>query len=203
MAYISSNANRWYVGQESAYGQVPAITPGEPDSRSQADGATAAGEKSAQGQDRQPDVAGSAGGDAAADHVRHDVLHEGLAGSYDIAVARAPLSRPQWARLASYGRGTRPAWAARYRASYSLAPMVWRRDRRLRRRRNPVCRGDRRCADSYLECAAFGCARRGRADSGRRRPTTSRYELPSVSIFDYWDPSTAVQRVLCGAAVDG
>jgi hypothetical protein len=27
-------------------------------------------------------------------------------------------------------------------------------------------------------------------------------ELPSVSIFDYWDPSSAVQRVLCGAAVN-
>ena len=27
-------------------------------------------------------------------------------------------------------------------------------------------------------------------------------ELPSASIFDYWDPATAVQRLLCGAAVD-
>lgn len=27
-------------------------------------------------------------------------------------------------------------------------------------------------------------------------------ELPSVSIFDYWSPETAVQRVLCGAAVN-
>ena len=27
-------------------------------------------------------------------------------------------------------------------------------------------------------------------------------QLPSLSIFDYWDPSTAVQRVLCGAGVD-
>jgi len=26
--------------------------------------------------------------------------------------------------------------------------------------------------------------------------------LPSLSIFDYWSPSTAVQRILCGAAVD-
>src|SRR5579862_1084392 len=26
MAYISSNANRWYVAQESAYGQVPGIS---------------------------------------------------------------------------------------------------------------------------------------------------------------------------------
>jgi hypothetical protein len=26
--------------------------------------------------------------------------------------------------------------------------------------------------------------------------------LPSASIFDYWSPSTAVQRLLCGAAVD-
>jgi hypothetical protein len=27
-------------------------------------------------------------------------------------------------------------------------------------------------------------------------------ELPSVSLFDYWDPSTAVQRLLCGTAVN-
>jgi hypothetical protein len=27
-------------------------------------------------------------------------------------------------------------------------------------------------------------------------------ELPSASIFDYWDPATAVHRLLCGAAVD-
>jgi hypothetical protein len=27
-------------------------------------------------------------------------------------------------------------------------------------------------------------------------------ELPSASIFDYWTPATAVQRLLCGAAVD-
>jgi hypothetical protein len=27
-------------------------------------------------------------------------------------------------------------------------------------------------------------------------------ELPSVSIFDYWDPADAVQRLLCGAAID-
>jgi hypothetical protein len=26
--------------------------------------------------------------------------------------------------------------------------------------------------------------------------------LPSVSLFDYWSPATAVQRLLCGAAVD-
>ena len=31
------------------------------------------------------------------------------------------------------------------------------------------------------------------------RPAT---ELPSVSIFDYWSPATAVQRLLSGAAVD-
>ena len=27
-------------------------------------------------------------------------------------------------------------------------------------------------------------------------------DLPSASIFDYWDPSTAVQRILNGAAMD-
>ncbi len=28
------------------------------------------------------------------------------------------------------------------------------------------------------------------------------FDLPSVSIYDYWTPATAVQRILCGAAVD-
>lgn len=28
------------------------------------------------------------------------------------------------------------------------------------------------------------------------------YELPSVSVFDYWDPATAVQRILTGGTVD-
>ena len=40
----------------------------------------------------------------------------------------------------------------------------------------------------------------------RRSAATVTYapatELPSVSIFDYWSPATAVQRLLCGAAVD-
>jgi len=27
-------------------------------------------------------------------------------------------------------------------------------------------------------------------------------QLPSVSVFDYWSPATAVQRILCGAGVD-
>jgi hypothetical protein len=27
-------------------------------------------------------------------------------------------------------------------------------------------------------------------------------ELPSASVFDYWDPATAVHRLLCGAAID-
>jgi hypothetical protein len=27
-------------------------------------------------------------------------------------------------------------------------------------------------------------------------------ELPSVSVFDYWSPATAVQRLMCGAAID-
>ncbi|HEV3334578.1 MAG TPA: hypothetical protein VG096_26500 [Bryobacteraceae bacterium] len=27
-------------------------------------------------------------------------------------------------------------------------------------------------------------------------------ELPSVSVYDYWSPNTAIQRMLCGAAID-
>jgi hypothetical protein len=42
--------------------------------------------------------------------------------------------------------------------------------------------------------------------AGETTGTTMTYflgkSLPSVSIFDYWSPEDAVQRVLCGAAVD-
>ena len=37
----------------------------------------------------------------------------------------------------------------------------------------------------------------------RRRPSIlPSTVLPSASIFDFWSPSTAVQRLLCGAAID-
>jgi hypothetical protein len=46
----------------------------------------------------------------------------------------------------------------------------------------------------------------GNLEAGVRiGPTVSYFpatDLGSVSIFDYWDPSSAVQRILCGAAVN-
>jgi hypothetical protein len=42
--------------------------------------------------------------------------------------------------------------------------------------------------------------------AGARLSATVTYtpatELPSASVFDYWSPATAVQRLLCGAAID-
>src|SRR5690242_9246402 len=40
---------------------------------------------------------------------------------------------------------------------------------------------------------------RPRAERLRIRLAT---DLPSASIYDYWSPATAIQRLLCGAAVD-
>ena len=50
--------------------------------------------------------------------------------------------------------------------------------------------------------APFAATPQAGADAGATITYTPATELPSASIFDYWSPSTAVQRVLRGAAVD-
>ena len=49
--------------------------------------------------------------------------------------------------------------------------------------------------------APFSSAPGAGAAIGRTLTLTPATELPSVSIFDYWSPASAVQRILCGAAV--
>ena len=48
------------------------------------------------------------------------------------------------------------------------------------------------------ECAVLDGSRGGESDRSHRNYGLAS-ELPSVSLFDYWDPATAVQRVLSGA----
>jgi hypothetical protein len=50
--------------------------------------------------------------------------------------------------------------------------------------------------------APFSTAPGGGAELGTTCTYFPATELPSATIYDYWSPSTAVQRLLCGAAVD-
>jgi hypothetical protein len=50
--------------------------------------------------------------------------------------------------------------------------------------------------------APFAVAPTAGATAGSTITYTPATELPSATIFDYWSPATAVQRLLCGAAVD-
>ncbi len=50
--------------------------------------------------------------------------------------------------------------------------------------------------------APFTISPAGGATVGATTTYVPATELPSASIFDYWSPATAVQRLLCGAAVD-
>ena len=62
--------------------------------------------------------------------------------------------------------------------------------------------GDRGCADGTTERSVSGnagCRERALTATATYFPAT---ELKSVSIFDYWSPETAVQRLLSGAGVD-
>ena len=69
MAYISSIANRWYVGGESAYGQIPAIGP---TNRIPAVKLTAQQQREKsqrKDKDREPNVGGPAGRHATSDQL--------------------------------------------------------------------------------------------------------------------------------------
>ncbi|HEV2688471.1 MAG TPA: hypothetical protein VGV35_07945, partial [Bryobacteraceae bacterium] len=50
--------------------------------------------------------------------------------------------------------------------------------------------------------APLTAAQAGGAQTGPTATYSPAKDLKSVSIFDYWSPGTAVQRILCGAALD-
>ena len=173
----------------------------QPDSGAEADGPAATRGGAAEGQDGQPDVSRAAAGRPAADEFRAADVHDELAASggnpgygplFQAALGGAPLRSPA-GRVASSTAGGRLGFAAPHGLGAGQAVS---------------CGGEIRFVAAIVDAStvqlnapftvlpATGAAV---APTVTYVPAT---ELPSVSIFDYWDPATAVQRLLCGAAVD-
>jgi hypothetical protein len=201
MAYISSNANRFYTALESSFGTVGAITS---DNRIPALKLTV--QQQLDMKDRK-DKTGSrtfaglpAGGRRRTNFELQTYLTSwqksaagpGYGPMFEAALGGTPLH---------FGGGTVASSTAQGRLGFG-APHG------LVAGQAVVCNGEIRFAAAIVDGntiqlnAPFTVVPANGAQVGSTVTYAPATELPSATIFDYWSPSTAVQRLLCGAAVD-
>ena len=200
MSYISSNANRFYTALESAYGQVGR-------SRRQPDSGGEAGESHSNSRPSSGRTRREAGHSPAcrrrqaAHGFRPADVHDELAerSSRDRRTGRC--FRRRWGGADDLRGRNGGIQHDRRQAGLSGAARAGGGAGGGVRRRDPVRGGDRGREHGAAERAVHGTPAAGGAVAAAvtYAPAT---ELPSVSMFDYWTPATAVQRLLCGAAVD-
>jgi hypothetical protein len=200
-SYISSNANRFYTGLEASYGQVPAIA----------------------AQNRFPAVK------LTAKNQMEKATRKDKTGSRTFAGMPPGMRRQTSFDLTTYmtgwpGQSSGPPYGPLFQASLGAAPaafaggvsaagsggttLVFAAPHGLATSQAVSCGGELRFVTAIVNQttvqvnAPFSSAP---VPGSQISPTVSYFpatELPSVSIFDYWDPATAVQRLLCGAAVN-
>jgi hypothetical protein len=202
MAYISSNANRWYVGSESAYGQVPAMAPGN---RIPAVHLTAQQQRA---KSQRQDKTGSRTWQGVPPGMR-------LQTSFDMTTYMRdwpdPATFPSHGPLFEAAMGAPGVlWAGNTAAAGCTASSIaFATAHGLTPGQAITSSGEIRFvasvtnAQTVVLSAPFSVAPAVGGVISQTATYSPAEQLPSVSIFDYWDPVTAVQRVLCGAAVDG
>ncbi len=200
-SYISSNANRFYTALESSYGQTPQIT----------------------AQDRLPAVK------LTAKNQLETADRRDKTGSRTFVGIPSGLRRTTSFDLTTYmtswaGQNAGPAYGPLFQASLGAVPMMFAGGQAgagsngtslffeaphgLVVGQGVSCGGELRFVTAITGTtsvqvnAPFATAPTLGSEIA---PSISYFPatvLPSVSIFDYWDPSTALQRILCGAAVN-
>jgi hypothetical protein len=202
MAYISSNANRWYIGRESAYGLVPAIAPGN---RIPAVKLTAQQQRA---KSQRQDKTGSRTWQGFPAGMR-------LQTSYDMTTYMRdwpdPTTMPSHGPLFEAAMGAPGVlWSGNTANTGTTASTIaFVTPHGLVPGQAITSAGEIRFAAAIVDAstvvlnAPFSAAPALGAAIGPTATYNLAEQLPSFSIFDYWDPVTAVQRVLCGAAVSG
>jgi hypothetical protein len=198
-SYISSNANRFYTAVEGSYGSIPAITAAdripavELKVRQQLEVTT---RKDKTGSRTFPGL--PSGGRRRTNFELRSYLTScdltngpGYGPLFQAALGGSP-ARFGGGTVASYGNGR-----LGFTAPHSLGAG-----------QAITCGGEIRFVAAIVDpstvqlnapLTAVPAAGAAVGASVTYGPAT---ELPSVSIFDYWSPATAVQRIVCGAAVD-
>jgi hypothetical protein len=200
-SYISSNANRFYTALESAYGQVPTIT-----AANRIPALKLTLRQQLEVTDRK-DKTGSrtftglpTGGRRQTTFEVRTLLTNWQQGTaspaygplFQAALGAAPAYFAGGTAASTTGNG-RLAFAAPHGLSAGQAVSSG---------------GEIRFVAAIVDtktvqlCVPFTVPPAAGAPVGAALTYIPTTELPSVSIFDYWDPATAVQRLLCGGAVD-
>ena len=189
MAYISSNANRFYTALETSYGQVGEITSGNRDYGSEADGPA----EPATAQRKPPPAAGP----PAADEFRLGARRDELAAS-----GGKPGYGPYF--QAGLGGAQLHFAPARRGPPARLREAGVRSAARAGRGGGGLMRGEIRFVAAIVDAstvqlnAPFTVLPAGGAAIGAAVTYVPATELPSASVFDYWGPTTAVHRLCAG-----
>jgi hypothetical protein len=201
MAYISSNANRWYCALESAYGIIPAITAAN---RIPAVSMTA---QVSRAKSQRKDKTGSRTWAGLPLGVRTQTSFDMKTYMRDwpdptVLPPHDPLFEATMGGVGMLWAGVGP------NTGTTASSVVFLTPHGLAPGQAVVSGGEIRfvaaVADQYtiILNAPFSVT----PVVGVPLSPTATYSLaealPSVSLFDYWDPSDAVQRVLTGSAVD-
>jgi len=201
MSYISSQANRFYTALESAYGQVPAVAAANRipalklTVRQQLE---VTGRKDKTGSRTFPGL--PVGGRRRTNFELSTYMtswQNGAGGPgygplFQAALGGAPLSFAGGAAASSTANGR-----LGFAAPHGLAPG-----------QGLTSGGEIRFVAVIVDAhtvqlnAPFTVLPASGAAIGGAITYVPATELPSVGIFDYWSPATALQRLLCGAAVD-
>lgn len=201
MAYISSNANRWYVSSESAYGQIPAIAPG---SRIPAVKLTAQQQRA---QCQRLDKTGSRTWQGAPPGLRLQTSFQMTSYMRDWADTTTLPSHGPLIEAAMGAPGV--LWPGNTAGTGSTTTtVVFATPHGLTPGQAITSAGEIRFVASVTDPstvelnAPFSFAPALNAPIGQTATYSLAEQLPSVTVFDYWDPATTVQRILSGAAVD-
>lgn len=200
--YIASNANRWYCQLESSYGQVPAVTaqnripavkltakvaPIIPDRKDKSGSRTFPGQPSGGRQETS------------------FTLQTYMTGSAN------PAAAPSYGPLFQAAMGSAPllyAGGSATAASNSGGTLGFATAHGLQPNQAVTFNGEIRFVAAVIDAvtvllnAPFGTTPAAGAAIGATVTYALAAVLPSVSVFDYWSPATALQRILCGAVMN-
>ena len=201
MSYISSNANRWYCTQENAYGQIAAIT------AANRIPAVSMKVQNQREKSRRKDKTGSRTWAGLPAGMRRHTTFDATSYMRDWAdMTNLPPHGPLveaalggagmlWPG-ATAGTGSTQS-TINFLSAHGLAPG-----------QGVVSGGEIRFVaavgtpQTVIVNAPFSVAPVAGVPLSATATYTLAARLPSVSVFDYWDPADAVQRILPGTAVD-
>ena len=201
MSYISSNANRFYTALEASYGQVGEITSGN---RIPALKLTVQ-QKLATAQRKDKTGSRTFPGQPPGGRLQTNFELQTYMTSWQQAAGN-----PGYGPLFQAALGGAPLQFAGGSAasSTSAGRLGFAAPHGLAAGQAVSCAGEIRFVAAIVDAntvqlnAPFTVLPGTGAAIGAAVTYVPATELPSASVFDYWDPATTVQRLLCGAAVD-